>query len=705
MSGPMANGDANDSVWETFRDTIRTLYLVEGHSLEEVISEMTTKYLFTASKTQFELHFKKWDFRKNLTKDEWITLTDKIKKRKRDDKESEVCVYQLPMDPKKVKKAISRYGSTSTMHFQAPSPRTPEGITIRTPLPAPATLPPGRTSPSHVVSTPMRADYPTALVNSLPFMQFKSVVNIEAQLEISKKSANLGPAANPHASSPGSDSATSVAKSADFQASIVDHFQKGADGEDLSNSFSQNLKALVPENVSSSHANLPMTVSQHPSSAAVNFLNLSLFMLSNKFLGPDSDISTKVYHWIKRRSDVGLLEYLLSIGGPTAEALAEQLFSLAIEEDDARTVKKILDSGLDCKELRCSSTRWSTTPLQRACQLRSLEVVRVLLNAGADVNSSPSGPYSPLSCAVNTDQYGQIDSVDIELVQVLLRAGAKVNPSPNESPLLQAAANCHVELVTVLLSAGADPKFSVEDCGDTPLICAVASEGSISDIVSIVRHLLKAGADVHAATDYDNEVLTVLQHALYQSNVGLIQVLLEGGAHITESTLIDAVNARKSNIVKLFLSSGARVTQKVIEVAASNAESEIFWLLLDSVDDGTKESSRSGALTQAICYGKKDLIDALSASGVKLRSTSQLTAAIEAAAARGDISVLRLLLNDDSTYRASAVKSLGCSLSRAIANGRSDITEMLDSHVVWDPLAVDDGNIDDQWFGDWMHMG
>ena len=526
-----------------------------------------------------------------------------------------------------------------------------------------------------------------------------------AQLEISKKSANLGPAANPHASSPGSDSATSVAKSADFQASIVDHFQKGADGEDLSNSFSQNLKALVPENVSSSHANLPMTVSQHPSSAAVNFLNLSLFMLSNKFLGPDSDISTKVYHWIKRRSDVGLLEYLLSIGGPTAEALAEQLFSLAIEEDDARTVKKILDSGLDCKELRCSSTRWSTTPLQRACQLRSLEVVRVLLNAGADVNSSPSGPYSPLSCAVNTDQYGQIDSVDIELVQVLLRAGAKVNPSPNESPLLQAAANCHVELVTVLLSAGADPKFSVEDCGDTPLICAVASEGSISDIVSIVRHLLKAGADVHAATDYDNEVLTVLQHALYQSNVGLIQVLLEGGAHITESTLIDAVNARKSNIVKLFLSSGARVTQKVIEVAASNAESEIFWLLLDSVDDGTKESSRSGALTQAICYGKKDLIDALSASGVKLRSTSQLTAAIEAAAARGDISVLRLLLNDDSTYRASAVKSLGCSLSRAIANGRSDITEMLDSHVVWDPLAVDDGNIDDQWFGDWMHMG
>jgi len=495
-----------------------------------------------------------------------------------------------------------------------------------------------------------------------------------------KKSANLGPAANPHASSPGSNSSTSVAKFHDFQASIVDHFKKGADGEDLSKSFSQNLKALMPENVFSSHAaNLQMIVSQHHSSAAVNFLNLTLFMMSNKFFEPDSDIYTQVYNWIKRRSDAGFLEYLLSISGPTAEALVEQLLPLAIEAGDARTVKKMLNSGLDPNELRCSrACRPQITPLQRACELRSLELVRVLLDAGADVNSSPSGTCSPLTCAVDhMDEDGKIlDHVDIELVQVLLRAGANVNPAPNESPLINAAANCHVELVTVLLSAGADPNFFNEDHPATPLTEAVQSEGSISDIISIVRHLLQAGANAHATIYDDDEALTVLDYALCQSRVDLIQVLLEAGAHTTESTLISAV-CSNLDIVKLFLSSGARVTQKVIEHAASNGESEIFWLLLDSADDGTKERSLSGALTAAIHHGKKDLIDMLCASGVELRSTPELTAAIEAAADRGDISVLRLLLNDDSTYRPSAVKSLGCSLCSSIAKGRSDITKML----------------------------
>jgi hypothetical protein len=49
MSGPMANSNVADLSWETWRDTIRTLYLVEDHSLEEVMNEMTTKYQFTAT--------------------------------------------------------------------------------------------------------------------------------------------------------------------------------------------------------------------------------------------------------------------------------------------------------------------------------------------------------------------------------------------------------------------------------------------------------------------------------------------------------------------------------------------------------------------------------------------------------------------------------------------------------------------------------
>lgn len=79
----------------------------------------------------------------------------------------------------------------------------------------------------------------------------------------------------------------------------------------------------------------------------------------------------------------------------------------------------------------------------------------------------------------------------------------------------------------------------------------------------------------------------------------------------------------------------------------------------------------------SIQHGRKDLIDSLSASGVNLQCDSDLKTAIEAATTRGDISVIRLLLNNDSTYRASVVKSLGCSLCYAISKGHSELTEML----------------------------
>jgi hypothetical protein len=49
MVAPIAKGGADDLLWEGFRDTIRTLYLIEDNSLEEVKNKMTTRYGFTAT--------------------------------------------------------------------------------------------------------------------------------------------------------------------------------------------------------------------------------------------------------------------------------------------------------------------------------------------------------------------------------------------------------------------------------------------------------------------------------------------------------------------------------------------------------------------------------------------------------------------------------------------------------------------------------
>lgn len=99
--------------------------------------------------------------------------------------------------------------------------------------------------------------------------------------------------------------------------------------------------------------------------------------------------------------------------------------------------------------------------------------------------------------------------------------------------------------------------------------------------------------------------------------------------------------------------------------------------LLDSAEDSVIEKSRNAALVSAIHHGNMDVIDALDASGAHLDRSDGLRDALKAAADRGDISVFRWLLGDNSRYRASVIESLEFSLPAAIAKGHTDITEMI----------------------------
>lgn len=472
--------------------------------------------------------------------------------------------------------------------------------------------------------------------------------------------------------------------SEDVCASILDRFTKGADGEEISISFSQAVKALIPENVFSNHlVGMQMTVSQGHQSQVLNFLNLAMFLVSNNFFGATADVSRKVYRWVKRHSNAGLLEYLLSISGPTAEALAENLFRLAINDDDVLTVKKIMESGIDPNgQIYRTRRGLGLTPVHRACEMRSLELVRVLIEAGADVNSTVSEGDSALMCALypfDDDYKPKEDLIDTELVRILLRAGAKVNPGYGKSPLSMAAQSGHVEAVALLISAGADVNFSDETPSLTPLVRAVFSDKRVpdGDVIAIVRNLLHAGADAQATAMIGAGSVTVLEAAMHRGNIELIQLLLDGGACITEFAFLTAVRGCSLDIAKLLIRSGARVTQRVIESADESDESEMVLFLLDSAEHSIKERCSSAALTAAIRHGKTDLIDALDASGVQLNNTFKLDDAIGAATRRGDIRLLLLLLSDNSRYRASITKSLGSSLHIAIANGRNDIMETL----------------------------
>jgi hypothetical protein len=110
------------------------------------------------SKSQYEKYFKRWKFRKSLTKEEWTPIRHKVLARKREGKESDVYLEGVLMPAKKVKRGIGRYQQTrceinltsydhgefvteylrSQAHIEctkASEIRTPSGVTIATPVP------------------------------------------------------------------------------------------------------------------------------------------------------------------------------------------------------------------------------------------------------------------------------------------------------------------------------------------------------------------------------------------------------------------------------------------------------------------------------------------------------------------------------------------------------------------------------------------
>ena len=176
-------------------------------------------------------------------------------------------------------------------------------------------------------------------------------------------------------------------------------------------------------------------------------------------------------------------------------------------------VRLLLELGADIDDSNHNS-------LIEAYLFRRINVVKLLISYGADVNARNHNGHTSLGRACMYD----FDDV----AAVLLDHGADVyllipQGLNKLNPFIIASMNGNVSTIKLLLDRGADINYICDGCTPLRTACYYGE-------IRVVRYLLKRGADANASSPYG---LTPLMLAARDScNCALINLLLEYGADI-----------------------------------------------------------------------------------------------------------------------------------------------------------------------------
>ena len=221
----------------------------------------------------------------------------------------------------------------------------------------------------------------------------------------------------------------------------------------------------------------------------------------------------------------------------------------AIKEGNLKAISKMLAKGLD-PNIADDQTLLDYA-VKQSFKLEGLEIVRLLLEAGADPNAS--GKRSPL-------HYVSHHRGLVETARLLLEAGADPNVADRngQTPLHWVAVYNLVEMAGMLIGGGANPN-AVDKRGRTPLHIS-ANEGSIGT----TRVLLEGGADPNVADENGQTPLHDSATYSYREGVKIIDLLLAANAEVNV--------ADKNGITPLHIA--ARLTQptKIIKLLEGGAD-------------------------------------------------------------------------------------------------------------------------------------
>ncbi|MCI0412760.1 ankyrin repeat domain-containing protein [bacterium] len=163
----------------------------------------------------------------------------------------------------------------------------------------------------------------------------------------------------------------------------------------------------------------------------------------------------------------------------------ETTFFERINRDDSKIVKLLIQSGIPANR----QNELGITPLMVAAEKGSHKTVKVLLDAGVDVNAKDK-------VFTKTALMRAAENGHTEILKVLVKAGADLNARTetkihfgitypgNNTALLLATINRHSQAIEFLLDQGSDPTIRNSD-GSTAL--SIAEKGTDLRLISLLK--------------------------------------------------------------------------------------------------------------------------------------------------------------------------------------------------------------------------
>ena len=308
-----------------------------------------------------------------------------------------------------------------------------------------------------------------------------------------------------------------------------------------------------------------------------------------------------------------LIAYLLKQGGnPLAVGKGGfGLLTTAVEKLDLEGARKLLEKGASSLLKEGANVNAvvnnELTPLAIAVKRKNAQIVRMLVEAGAEINRGEKTKQSAMQLAFQ----GQ----NPELIAYLLKQGG--NPlavgKGGFGLLTTAVEKLDLEGARKLLEKGASANILTKNEGQSLLFRTIFKVNTdyyrqprVNQIRSLemARLLLKHGANLEFKARYDE---TPLIFAIRMDNIWMVKLFLEHGADIGRS-LLPALRGRsfREEILALLLEKGVKINRQdqngrtALMVVTKDGRSPwpIQWLVDHGADINMVDKSGKTALDQ-----------------------------------------------------------------------------------------------------------